>query len=264
MECPGSTCPLWINSYRPRVFASSVRSDHLCRSLRATSGWCWTCCSPPGCSSPLAQISPSMLGSTSLSPPSAFLKGQSPWLFLSGRPASAIEFRPGWLLVLNCSSKADSIARTFYADIFANDFHKRLILNPWRALTLIRMAGGVYDFLNHEQKQLKMVWSKNNFAPRSTSQNVLELFLVKVFYFKNAVLGGFQSKKVRASTFLLVFLWIPAGWESYMTPKWPIWVPQGGGGFSQSVLPASYWSHGSRIGLPAARHALFYSHPDWG
>jgi hypothetical protein len=33
--------------------------------------------------------------------------------------------------------------------------------NP--SLTLIQTAGGVYDFRNFEQKQIKMAWIKNTF-----------------------------------------------------------------------------------------------------
>jgi hypothetical protein len=34
-------------------------------------------------------------------------------------------------------------------------------------LTLMRMAGGIYDSLNFEQKQLKTAGSKATFLPRS-------------------------------------------------------------------------------------------------
>jgi hypothetical protein len=42
-----------------------------------------------------------------------------------------------------------------------------------------------------------------------------------------------------------------------MTPRRPIGVWRGGG-FSEGVLPESYWSSGSHIGPPAARLRTFF------
>ncbi len=39
-------------------------------------------------------------------------------------------------------------------------------------LTLIRMAGGVYDSRNFEEIQLKMAWIKNIFNPKSIPHKV--------------------------------------------------------------------------------------------
>jgi hypothetical protein len=67
----------------------------------------------------------------------------------------------------------------------------------------------------------------------------------------------FFNKKGRPSTCFWCFLCILACWESYMTPIWPIGVPQRGWGVLAGVLPASYWSPGSHIWLPAARPHTF-------
>ncbi len=61
-------------------------------------------------------------------------------------------------------------------------------------LTLIRMAGGIYDSLNFEQKQLKMAWSKNIFILDLSLKNGLDYILLKAFI-QNAVLGDFSIKK---------------------------------------------------------------------
>jgi hypothetical protein len=51
-------------------------------------------------------------------------------------------------------------------------------------LTLIRMAGGVYDSRNFEERQIKMAWIKNIFYPGSISHNkYYNYILFKVFIY---------------------------------------------------------------------------------
>ncbi len=52
-----------------------------------------------------------------------------------------------------------------------------------------------------------------------SSQNVLELYIVKGFYNKHIILGDFSIKYKSFHLFVVVFLCIPACWESYMTPS---------------------------------------------
>jgi hypothetical protein len=120
------------------------------------------------------------------------------------------------------------------------------------------MAGGIYDFRNFEQKQLKMLKVKILF--------ILDLFLtksviiisLKIFIKNMQFYAIFQSKSKSFLLFVVVFLCIPAGWESYMTPRRPMGVPRGEiCRISQGVLPASNWSPGSYIWLQAARIHIF-------
>ncbi len=76
------------------------------------------------------------------------------------------------------------------------------------------MAGGIYDFRNLEQNQLKMAWIKTIFYLRSIPHNALELYLVKGFYIKIAVFGDFSIKSKTFHLFVVVFLCILAGLES--------------------------------------------------
>jgi hypothetical protein len=57
------------------------------------------------------------------------------------------------------------------------------------------MAWGIDHSRNFEQKQLKMAWSKNIFILDLFFTKVLELYLVKDLYQKNAVLVNFSIKK---------------------------------------------------------------------
>jgi hypothetical protein len=126
------------------------------------------------------------------------------------------------------------------------------------------MAGGIYDFRNLEQKQLKMAWSKTIFYLRSVPHNALELYLVKGFHIKIAVLGDFSIKSKTFNLFVVVFLCILAGLESYIDSQETNRSPAGEGGLSQGVLRASHFgrpgvicdsqSHGCAV--------LFNSYPD--
>jgi hypothetical protein len=51
-------------------------------------------------------------------------------------------------------------------------FGKRIRAADAVSLTLIWMAGGIFDAWNFEQKQIKMAWSKNTFYPRSITQKM--------------------------------------------------------------------------------------------
>ncbi len=57
---------------------------------------------------------------------------------------------------------------------------------------------------------------------------------------------------------MVVFLCIPAGLKSYMTPRQPIGVRQGWGGSHMAFNPASYWLPGSHTWLLAARLHTFF------
>jgi hypothetical protein len=95
-------------------------------------------------------------------------------------------------------------------------------------LTLIRMAGGIYDSQKFEKIQLKMALS--NFLYIShiySSQNVSDLNIVKCFKYKKFCFRRF-NQKLKSFHLFVVFLCIPAGWESYMNPKRPIGVGAGG------------------------------------
>jgi hypothetical protein len=74
-----------------------------------------------------------------------------------------------------------------------------------------------------EQKQLKMGRSKTIVYPRS-------------------IPPIFQSKNKSFDLFVVVFLFILVGWESYMTPRQPIGVQQGEGGshMESSLLPIGH------------------------
>jgi hypothetical protein len=73
----------------------------------------------------------------------------------------------------------------------------------------------------------------------------LDLFLTKCirmiscsrFVQKNLVLAIFQSKYSSFHLFVVVFLCIPASWESYINPRRPKEAANGGG-LSHGVLPA--------------------------
>jgi hypothetical protein len=61
------------------------------------------------------------------------------------------------------------------ANFYINfDVKLRFVQRIWAAdtfsLTLIWMAGGIFDAWNFEQKQLTMAWSRNTFYPRSITQ----------------------------------------------------------------------------------------------
>jgi hypothetical protein len=76
---------------------------------------------------------------------------------------------------------------------FAVMFHFKSISTPILTLTLNRMAGGIYDSLNFEQKQIKMPEVKIFF--------LLDLLLTKYViiitclrFLQNTVLGDFSIK----------------------------------------------------------------------
>jgi hypothetical protein len=73
------------------------------------------------------------------------------------------------------------------------------------------------------------------FCPEQCLVN-LKVFIKKTFF---EVI--FLSKSKSIHLFLLVFMCIPACWETNMTPRWPLGVRRRWWGFSQGVLPASYW-----------------------
>jgi hypothetical protein len=78
------------------------------------------------------------------------------------------------------------------------------------------MAGEVFDSRNFEQIHFKMPGSKNIFLPKSIPHKMcLNYILLKVFFIKKrVVLGDFQSKSKSIHLFVVVFLCIPASWES--------------------------------------------------
>ncbi len=57
------------------------------------------------------------------------------------------------------------------------------------------MAGGVYDSLNFEQKQLKMAWSKNIFLLDLFLKKGVKIISCKSFLFNKCSLGDFSIKK---------------------------------------------------------------------
>jgi hypothetical protein len=92
---------------------------------------------------------------------------------------------------------------------------------------------------------------------------VLELYLTKGLYPKNAVLGDFSIKSKSFYQFVVEFLCIPAGWKSYETPRRPIGVPRARGSHKESsLLPLG---HLGVIYDPKPHgYAFFYSHLEKG
>jgi hypothetical protein len=85
----------------------------------------------------------------------------------------------------------------------------------------------------------------------------------KGFHHKNVVLGDFSIKSKSIHLFVVVFLCIQTGWESYMTPRRPVGVSQGGVGalagsslFFLLVAWESYLVPGAQL------HTFFYSYRD--
>ncbi len=93
-----------------------------------------------------------------------------------------------------------------------------LFQNNETVLSLTRIAGGVHDSQNCAHRQLKMAWSKNIFSPRSIHLKMFQNYILLQGFVKKSCFRWFFNQKVRAST---CFWWlcIPAGWESYMTPR---------------------------------------------
>ncbi len=78
---------------------------------------------------------------------------------------------------------------------------------------------------------------------------------------KKCCFRRFFDQKVKASTCLWRCFCACRLARSHMTPSRPTGVQGGRGVLSQVVLPASYWSHGSYIWLPAARLCTFFLLP---
>jgi hypothetical protein len=84
---------------------------------------------------------------------------------------------------------------------------------------------------NSEQKQLKMAWSKNIVYPISVTQKCVRIVSCPRFWFKKMLFYAIcKSNGNNFHLFVAVFVYITAGWESYLTPKLPIGVWRGGGG----------------------------------
>jgi hypothetical protein len=128
-------------------------------------------------------------------------------------------------------------------------------------LTLIRMAGGVFDSRNFEQIQLKMAWSKNIFTLfRSILHKMYwNYILLKVFVSRKYCFRLFFNQKGRTSSCFWYYFCVFQLAGSHLTPRWPIGVRWRGWGFSQRALPHSYLSPGSHTWLPAAWLRTFYS-----
>ncbi len=132
-------------------------------------------------------------------------------------------------------------------------------------LTLILMAGSIYDSQNFEQILFKMAWSKDIFF-------IPELFLTKYFriiscykflYVKNAVLGNFlQYQKVRASIclwwYFCVFQQAGSLYDSHATNRSA--AGEEGSHRESSLLPFGH----QRVIYDSHPHfyAPFYGHPN--
>ncbi len=95
-----------------------------------------------------------------------------------------------------------------------------------------------------------------NFFLRS-SQNILEIYLVKGFY-KKAVLG--VQSKCKSFYLVVVIFCVYFGWLrviQYMTPRRPIGVRRGRGAL-MGVPPASYWLPGNHILTPSRMASHFF------
>ncbi len=66
-------------------------------------------------------------------------------------------------------------------------------------LTLIRMAGRLYDSQNFEQKQLKMTWSKTKF-PRSIPHKMCQNYILWKVFIPKSCFKWFFNQKVKLST----------------------------------------------------------------
>ncbi len=133
------------------------------------------------------------------------------------------------------------------------------------SITLIQKASGVYDFWNYEQKQLKMHWSKKLLILDLFLTKCVRIISCKIFVSQKCYYRWFFNQKVKASICLWwYFLCILAGWESYMTHRWPTGMRHGGRGSHRetSLLPIG------RLGViydsESHGYALFCSHPEWG
>jgi hypothetical protein len=93
---------------------------------------------------------------------------------------------------------------------------------------------------------------------------VSELYLVKGFIRKkkSAVLGDLSIIKSKLQPVCDGFLGIPAGWESYVTPRQPIGVRWGGWGSHREFPQLPIGRLGVMFDSKLHSYTLFYSHLD--